>query len=537
MGDGVIRIGAGGTVFREGEEAIFAYLIVSGRVELVRARVVVGQASAGEVIGEDGVLTRSGHSLTARASEDTVVQELDYDELIVRLTENPLTPRPASAAAPQTPPRRPALEIPDTGTRRGLAATLTGLFARNAALADTAAMRRAVSIAVLPLAGDAGGTYRRWVGQVFAGLAGVMARAPDTTEGPPFDVYVGGELGADGRTLKITAYARGVPDSAASVHLPRADGDAFYTVLRMFVLSLAAAQTEGKEQILASLLPKAAREAEPVAAAPHTQLSPAERADNLLALAKGLAVAAAYSGKTEGLEKAVACYSKVLADQPSLAARVYMPLGLLYQSLGERKSDAHLLELAVTSLNSALGARDREEAPEEWAAVNYRMGQIYVRLGLMEGSPEDFDDALRHYRAALRYYTQGAFPMAWAQVAHDQALAYHLAWQVQRDAGEGEVVLGAAADLARQAMRLRTRAEHPLLFAASAALLGNIVLAMAQSRSDARLLEQAEQAYLDALDIYRKNGKSQPASTIAANLRRLSEIRADFDRERMKALL
>ena len=412
-------------------------------------------------------------------------------------------------------------------------ATLASLLARNLSRANEDAMRLKLSLAVMPLDGDPRGLYRRWIVSVFSGLAGIFAAEEDYSDDARYDVYVGGEADPSGRTLRVTAFPRGLPDATATAYLPKIDGDSFYTMLRAFVLSMAPASNPSKEQALATLLPRAAAEAETVVKAEHTQLSAQETARNLMALAKAEAVAAGYGGGPAQLEKSAEYYTKALNACPELAAEIYLPLGLVYQGLGEKKSSPRLLEMAVTSLDSALSGIDARARAEDRAAVHYRMGRIYGKLGLLEGLKEDFDDACKHYNEALRFYGRDSHPAAWAEIMHAMALAHQMRSEITGD----EDSLSVAADYARQALAVRNPDSGLPQFAQTAALMGNIVYGIAKRRADLKLLDQAEKAYLDALDAYRKEGKARQVASITANMRQLAQTRGELERRKLLELL
>jgi NTE family protein len=77
-----LRLPAGEWLFREGEQADSAYLIRSGRVEIViehPTEVVVRQVKRGSMIGELALLINGIRSASARASRDTELTELRRD--------------------------------------------------------------------------------------------------------------------------------------------------------------------------------------------------------------------------------------------------------------------------------------------------------------------------------------------------------------------------------------------------------------------------------------------------------------------------
>lgn len=77
----------GDTLFREGDPSDFACLILEGTVEVSRdggggAKVLLGEAGAGDLVGEMGVLENQPRSATVTATGDVTVEIIPADELI-----------------------------------------------------------------------------------------------------------------------------------------------------------------------------------------------------------------------------------------------------------------------------------------------------------------------------------------------------------------------------------------------------------------------------------------------------------------------
>ena len=84
---------------------------------------------------------------------------------------------------------------------------------------------------------------------------------------------------------------------------------------------------------------------------------------------------------------------------------------------------------------------------------------------------------------------------------------------------------------------MRTPKDHPLMFAQTAALMGNLIYSLAKRRKDLGLLDQAERAYLDALDIYQREGEFRQSSAVTANIRQLAESRSELEQQKLKEML
>ena len=72
-------LAAGETLFSAGDTAGHMYGVVTGAIDVVIGDTVVETVEAGGVLGEMAILDNSVRSATARASEDTIVAEIDRE--------------------------------------------------------------------------------------------------------------------------------------------------------------------------------------------------------------------------------------------------------------------------------------------------------------------------------------------------------------------------------------------------------------------------------------------------------------------------
>jgi CRP-like cAMP-binding protein len=82
-------LAAGETLFSAGDTAGHMYGVVTGAIDVVIGDTVVETVEAGGVLGEMAILDNSVRSATARASEDTVVAEIDQGRFLTMLRHNP----------------------------------------------------------------------------------------------------------------------------------------------------------------------------------------------------------------------------------------------------------------------------------------------------------------------------------------------------------------------------------------------------------------------------------------------------------------
>ena len=87
----------GEIIFREGDASSSAFVIVSGQVELlkttssgpVNGMVCLAILSAGEIIGEMGIVDRSARSATARAVGSVTLDVIEREGFLASLKEQP----------------------------------------------------------------------------------------------------------------------------------------------------------------------------------------------------------------------------------------------------------------------------------------------------------------------------------------------------------------------------------------------------------------------------------------------------------------
>ncbi|WP_051013858.1 cyclic nucleotide-binding domain-containing protein [Pararhodospirillum photometricum] len=95
-----LSLESGSLLFREGEAAASAFLILDGTVELTRTGphgpLLVASLSKGDIAGEAGLLKNATHTVSAVAVGAVTVQELDRAALRDHLAEDPDTIRVSS---------------------------------------------------------------------------------------------------------------------------------------------------------------------------------------------------------------------------------------------------------------------------------------------------------------------------------------------------------------------------------------------------------------------------------------------------------
>lgn len=87
-----VRFAAGETIFSEGDDSEFAFVILEGTVELTKnseqGPISLRKLSVGETLGEMGVIDGSARSVTATASTDVRMKRMDIYAFLARLEDD-----------------------------------------------------------------------------------------------------------------------------------------------------------------------------------------------------------------------------------------------------------------------------------------------------------------------------------------------------------------------------------------------------------------------------------------------------------------
>lgn len=73
----VVTYGAGDVIFREGDSPSYAYIVLSGEVEVASHGKIIEQVSAGRAFGVISVIDKKPRSATAKAVETSEIALLD----------------------------------------------------------------------------------------------------------------------------------------------------------------------------------------------------------------------------------------------------------------------------------------------------------------------------------------------------------------------------------------------------------------------------------------------------------------------------
>src|SRR5580765_1777548 len=189
--------------------------------------------------------------------------------------------------------------------------------------------------------------------------------------------------------------------------------------------------------------------------------------------------------------------------------------------LGQRTSDAMLLDEAIAACRAALQERTREKVPLYWAATENNLGNALRSLGQQRSDAALLNEAVAAYRAALEERTRSKMPLEWATTKHNLGLA--LAALGQQESNPARLIEAVAAY--REALLERTREKAPLDWALTQTNLGNALRILGRREPDTARLDEAKRAQDLALAVFREAGADYYVQLGERNLQR---VRADL---------
>lgn len=224
-------------------------------------------------------------------------------------------------------------------------------------------------------------------------------------------------------------------------------------------------------------------------------------------------------GHRQSFLDAIEIYDQALVlvsrtDAPLEWAATHFHLGNALLACGVRDNDSDRLEQAVDAYLAALEEWTGESAPFDWAKTQNNLGDALQRLGDIENGDDRLLPAADAYRAALTEWTRESAPALWAMA--------------QGNLGDALAVMGARtgdknklyeAVSAYQAALTELRRElAPLDWAMMQNNLGNALEALGEEESGTVRLRQAVEAYEAALEVRTRDAAPSSFATTNNNL-------------------
>lgn len=261
-----------------------------------------------------------------------------------------------------------------------------------------------------------------------------------------------------------------------------------------------------------------------IAAAEDTSASPAERAEMLMEIARGLQV---KPRSRRQLHDAVDLYQRAVKLVPEsnalLAARIRARMGTAYQALPDGGVSA--IETARECYASARADLQAHGIREEVAELDMNLGLVTQSLAGVHRAK--IQDAISHYHRALRVFARDKHPREFAILHNNLAIAY-LSIPASDESGKLREAL--AVQSFEQVLQVITLVDHPSEYAMAQNNLGN-ALQYAPSSHPLENLLRAVQAYDEALKV--RNAQDTPveyANTIANKANALLNLPDDPQR-------
>lgn len=562
----------GEAIFWEGETSDIAFVIVEGKVELVKTgkkgAIRLALLESGDLFGEMGVLDTGPRSATAKALGPVTLDVIQRDDLVETIKTQPemalaimgkLVKRLRAAndlLAQGGAESVKKSRIKSAGQSGGL-----GFLQRLMGRKKTGPSDQ-IEIRIAPFSGTDGERHGRYVANAIEKRKGVRVRALPKTltlesgdtpsqvaaaaaKGRQWlaesagDLLVFGDVAASGGTIRLRfASAATMEDDIPGVFgplnvltLPVEFGPEGATLFHAIALAATVPSTDVKAAVLREAVPEAVDAAVSILKHLPIDLTPRERASLLVCYGNAAALAAAYQASASNANKfyqlAAQAYQKALKiltrdDAPAEWGMTQRQLGAILQIMAERANDKQILALAAEAFRATLGVITRNDFPREWAATQNRLGLAIYRLdiGSKDIDTETLKSSLSAFQAALQVYTRTETPLRWAEVMSNFA-------QVAQVLGEhvrNPEILEKAAQACRSALEVRKKEQMPLLWASTQNNLGSALFLLGKLTRDRDSLEGAAAAFAEARDVYRARSADKMATVTEKNLARVEQM-------------
>ncbi|WP_414575699.1 CHAT domain-containing protein [Anabaena sp. CCY 9402-a] len=174
-------------------------------------------------------------------------------------------------------------------------------------------------------------------------------------------------------------------------------------------------------------------------------------------------------------------------------------------------SKANKMEIAIIGYEVALTIRTREALPEDWAATQNNLANVYKER-IKGDRADNIEKAIAAYTAALTVRTREALPVEWAMTQNNLGLAY-----IDRIGENKAENIERAIQACTYALEVKTRQTFPQQWAETRNNLGNAYSNRILG-DKAENLKQAINAYTDALEFFNRQDLPLKWAEIQNNL-------------------
>ncbi len=249
-------------------------------------------------------------------------------------------------------------------------------------------------------------------------------------------------------------------------------------------------------------------------------------------MALALTALGSRHGDARRLDEAVAAFRAALQERtrdaaPAAWADTMNQLGHAFFAIGKNDPDGDALEAAIWAYEEALQERTREDAAYEWAQTQNNLGNAYHAIGERDGDPKALKQAVICYHSALEILSRDDHPFEWAGTQNNLGNALHVLGERGSSGSEGVEFLETALDAHRAALTVRTKERARVDWAATRNNMGLVLTTLGARLRDPQRLQDAMDAYRDALGVFRLAGAVRYAVMAERNLEHTRELLED----------
>jgi CRP-like cAMP-binding protein len=561
----------GDIIFREGDASSSAFMISSGQVELFKrspkgstnGRVRVAKLSAGEIVGEMGIVNRSARSATARAVGPVTLSVIERDGFLASLKEEPdvalqlignlaerlRTSDELAIGRNGLDTQAPKLATLSTGLSLATSGSLGVTLDREMTLWEATLSLfgkpqdklRLLEFRVARLAGDEDGSQTKLLVRALSNKSEIRVKAydeplPVDTSGDRSasflqmalatgrqwlakdnaDLLIWGDVNEVGTVIHLRFVT---PDGAADhpggflisdrLALPTNFGQNFGKLLYAVTVAAVVPRTEAQRLLIKPLLLPALELAQEAERQPSHELLSRDQSTIQVCYSNMTALIGYYTGDQSRLRTALTAYQDVLAsisrDTDEIAwANAQFHLCRIRQVLGEGESDPEMLENTAATFEKILDIFTFKNFPKEWGCIQSRIGGVFYRLDAIKSEMPLLKKSIAAYQSALHVFTKQDAPLKWSEVKNNLAQAL----QVWGGLAGSAKILERAILVCQEALQVRNRLETPMLWAATQNNLGAAFFLLGHLTEDTKQLESAADSFGKALEVYSLYGSA-----------------------------
>jgi len=566
-------------IFREGDPSSSAFVILSGQVELLKnspnGMIRLAMVSAGEIIGEMGIVDKSARSATARAVGPVTLDIIEREGFLASLKEQPdvaltvignlaerlrnsneMAIQPKVINVTQAPAAKLAT-LSTAGVSSAAPGQMTPWDAILSLFKKPANKRRLLNIRVARLTGDEDGSQTNLLVQALANQPELQVKAYDeplpvdnngeltgaffqsaVTTGRRWlvkgkaDLLIWGDVNEVGTVIHLRFISLGgeadhpggflISDRLAlPTNFDPEFGKLFYAV----AISAIVPRSEAQRHLTKPLLLPALEAAQQAEQQPPHELMLTDQTTIQVCYGNVTALIGHYMADPNWLRKAAQAYQTALEtisreEDPLGWANAQLHLCRIRQNLGERGGDAEILENAIIEYKAILEVFTYGEFPREWATIQSRIGSALYRLDSLNGETVLLKDAIAAYQSALQVFTKVDAPLKWSEVKNNLGQAL----QVWGDLARNTEILERAVMACQEALQVRNRLETPMLWAATQNNVGSALFILGRITEDSEHLEGAAEAFGKALEIYQAFGAARLSRVTERNMTKAENL-------------